>query len=96
MPGKTSENIPKDELTRKALRKQIAKTLELYRTPEKTPPKLKENLDAAFKDYPQTLQELEARIREQEEKERQERQRKIKASGVKIHGPAGKRKIQLD
>jgi len=43
---KEQENL--EEITRRGLRKQLGKTLALYRDPSKTPPKLKESIEELY------------------------------------------------
>ena len=105
MPEKKPPLPNQEESQREAMRKMIRKTLALYRTPEKTPPGLKENLDEVYGKYVEIIEtqqkklETEARAaarRKADEEDRERRKRQGLAPRIKIAESTKRRKIILD
>jgi hypothetical protein len=99
-----------DEMTKKALRSQIAKTLEVYKNPTKTPPKLSESIEELYRQKELALEKkaqqeaISAARKVKEYEELFQKAQKIinppkpvkqRNPGVKTWNPGGKRKIDL-
>ena len=85
---------------RRAIRDQLKKTLEIYKHPEKTPPKLSQSIQDLYAAEKQKIEAqrlaLEAeRIRLEQSRREPSKPKKPRNPNIKIAEPPTKRKIML-
>ncbi len=78
-----------DPEARKALRKQLRATLQVYKDPSKTPPKLRDQIEGAFT-------EERAKIAKEKEEVEQARAKLRRAEKAAEPAPIGKRRITIE